>query len=247
MVMNIVLLDDDPIAIEDCRKILTEYAAENDMDLSVTAYQKEDQLLDQAEDIQPDVAILDIRMGEESHDGIQTGTLINERWPACCVIYLTDYITYASDVYRTKHSYFVLKDQLSDRVGELFGLVQKYKEELLQKQTVSKGIFTSGRKKVSFYPGEILYFERSLRTTKMVTSSGDYTLQEKIGELEEQVRDMFPGSTFCRCHNSYLINIEAVTTMHSSSFTMQDGAAIPISRKYMQQAREAFMTGKSTC
>lgn len=56
----------------------------------------------------PRVAVLDIRMA--GMDGIELAKRLNALVPGCAVIFLTAYLSYAPDVYETRHVYFVLKN-----------------------------------------------------------------------------------------------------------------------------------------
>ena len=63
----------------------------------------------------PRVAVLDIRMA--GMDGIELAKRLNALVPGCAVIFLTAYLSYAPDVYETRHVYFVLKSELDRRIG----------------------------------------------------------------------------------------------------------------------------------
>ena len=62
----------------------------------------------------PRVAVLDIRMA--GMDGIELAKRLNALVPGCAVIFLTAYLSYAPDVYETRHVYFVLKNELDRRI-----------------------------------------------------------------------------------------------------------------------------------
>lgn len=47
----------------------------------------------------------------ELDNGIQVAGMLNEKWPDCAIIYVTNYLFYAIDIYQTEHIYFVLKEQ----------------------------------------------------------------------------------------------------------------------------------------
>ena len=46
---------------------------------------------------------------------------------------------------------------------------------------------------------------------------------------------------FVRCHNSFLISLDAVQSYQADCFTMADGAEIPISRSYRQTCKQQFL------
>ena len=229
--MRIVVLDDDSLARRNCLELLEKYASDHRLQVTVSEYASEEDMLKGEADQAPDVAFLDIRMGTDEEDGIQAAARINRMWPDCHIVYVTDYVVYVSDVYRTRHTYFVLKDRFQERIEELFDIILK------KKAAVRKITFDCGRKKVTLSPKEIIYFERSLRITKMVTKDPEYILNEKLSALEE----MLPEGLFCRCHTSYLINLNEVREMHRKEFILKGGRQITISRMYQQSARDEFL------
>ena len=55
----------------------------------------------------PDIAVLDIQMGEM--DGISLAKRLNALTPSCRIIFVTSYLAFATEVYSTEHVYFILK------------------------------------------------------------------------------------------------------------------------------------------
>ena len=102
-------------------------------------------------------AFMDIELEKES--GIHIASLLNEKWKNCAIVYLTNYLFYATDTYQTEHIYFVLKTQFESRIKEVF-------EKLfhLEKQNEKSLYFELlGGNSVCLSPNEILYFERETR------------------------------------------------------------------------------------
>lgn len=165
-------------------------------------------------------------------DGIEAVKTINRRWKNCQVVYLTDYLNYATEVYQTNHTFFVLKEQFASRIGEVFNKV----DEVI-KHTPKNIIFSClGKEKVILTYEDIIFFERNRRVTILETVWGRYEIHEKINEIMEQVGT----SEFIRCHNSYIVYLPAVRELHRDFFIMRNGAKILISRSYQKVAREAF-------
>ena len=61
----------------------------------------------------PDIAVLDIQMGEM--DGISLAKRLNALTPSCRIIFVTSYLAFATEVYSTEHVYFILKSQMPFR------------------------------------------------------------------------------------------------------------------------------------
>jgi DNA-binding LytR/AlgR family response regulator len=49
------------------------------------------------------------------------------------------------------------------------------------------------------------------------------------------------GEGFLRCHRSYLVNIDYVSSISHSELTLTDGAKLPLSRSMYNAANEAFI------
>ena len=45
---------------------------------------------------------------------------------------------------------------------------------------------------------------------------------------------------FCRCHKSYIVNMEHIDSIGDNVFVLTDGKTVKISRAYMQSAKKAY-------
>ena len=113
----------------------------------------------------PRVAVLDIRMA--GMDGIELAKRLNALVPGCAVIFLTAYLSYAPDVYETRHVYFVLKRELDRRIGSALraALAETAAPASLQLATAH------GYRNVPVT--DVLFLERILRKTRVVLTDGE--------------------------------------------------------------------------
>ena len=59
---------------------------------------------------------------------------------------------------------------------------------------------------------------------------------------QESPETLISGSGhFVRCHQSYWVNLKHVQAIGSNHFTMDSGSGIPISRTYLQEAKQRFL------
>lgn len=235
MNLRIGICDDETIWQEKAVKILESYGEQQNLDLTVSCFGDGESLMAYSE--KPfHVLFMDIELGNDN--GIDFVHSINEKWPNCQIIYLTNYISYAMDVYRTKHIYFIIKDRFEERLGEV---MDKIYHQLMQRK--KKLIFSvHGCEKLSLRPKEILYFERDRRVTRIHTVSGEYITNEKIGDLMERL----PAVDFVRCHNSYIVYLPAVETYSKGAFLLHNGKTILISRGYTAKTEKAFIRWAKT-
>ena len=178
----------------------------------------------------PRIAVLDIRM--EGMDGIQLAEQINEMLPECAVIFLTAFLEYATDVYETRHVYFILKSELEQRIGSALGKALDGERMPLRLR------LSSGSAVKSILLRDILYLERVLHKTRVCTRDGTEMVTAPPAELLKDA----PEGMFIRCHQSYWVNYEHITAMGKSEFVLSDGTKIPISRTFRGSARAAFFS-----
>ena len=150
--------------------------------------------------------------------------------PLCQIIFLSSYLSYATEVYETEHIYFILKSQLHQRIGPalhqaLTALGDRSVQITAQKDGSTHVIALQ----------DVLYLERNLRKTKVITQQGVFLTQESPETL------ISGFGHFVRCHQSYWVNRKHVQAIGSNHFTMDSGSGIPISRTYLQEAKQRFL------
>ena len=184
-----------------------------------------------AGDYTPDIAVLDIQM--DGMDGIELAHRLNELAPECRIIFLTSYLSFAPDVYETRHAYFVLKNQISERIGAALhkALLTLPDDELCLR-------FKSGGAARLLPVREVLYLERRLHKTRIATTSEEAFTQTAPQELVSAL----PEGLFIHCHQSFWVNREHISELAKGVFVLTDGERIPISRTYLKAAREAFLS-----
>ena len=173
----------------------------------------------------PRIAILDIELDGE--DGISLAGRLNALLPDCSVIYLTAYLQYAPEVYDTRHTYFIVKQDASQRLGPA---IRKALEEQQQDDTIC--FRTAGGLRFARCR-DIVYLERILHKTKihlqhedcLTTASPSELLRSHVGR-------------FMRCHQSYWVNPDFIRSMRAESFLLTDGTTLPITRTYRSRVRE---------
>ncbi len=177
------------------------------------------------------MVFLDIELSQDT-DGIQLAGEINRRWSQCLVVYLTNYLYYATEVYQTEHAYFVLKEQFPQKAGMV---LDKLLHTLARRD---RKLFFTGRSQteLALAPGEIAYFERRGRVTQVVTHQGRFEIPDKISDLAARL----PWPEFVRCHCSYLVSLPAIRQFSAGEIRMHNGDLLPISRSCREQFQEAF-------
>ena len=182
----------------------------------------------------PDVAFLGVTLWDG--DGIALAEKLNELVPACRIIFLSDSLHDATEVYRAEHVWFILHDELEQRIGPALQRalsVPDFKR--------GKGLLVKGKGRVCFVPLEkILYLERDGHKTLIRTEDGEYVSSERpFRLLEGGLADVF-----IRSHMSYWVNREKIAAIERDEFVLCCGRRVPISRSWRSAARHAFLDEK---
>lgn len=232
--MRVGICDDDALWSRKAEKIICRYAEQTETQMEVICFTAPEEL-EHYEGYPLDVLFMDIVLEDETGEknGIDLVTTVNAKWNDCQIVYLTNYLFYATEVYHTEHVFFALKEQFEERVVEIFGKVLHQLSQTREKLVFS----VIGGKEVSLAPADIFCFERNGRTTDIITMYGTYPVWDKLSALIERL----PEPDFVRCHNSYIVYLPAVREMLADAFIMDDGRKVMISRSYRKKARAAFM------
>ena len=226
--MTIVLCSDDISYLKEAESIVGEYEQEHGFSFVIKVFRDGEILCAQGE-TQPAILFLDIQSNAQR--GVETAQKVNIKWPKCRIIFLAESFSIAADVYQARHIYFILKPQLREMI-----------EPAMEKALRDIGtddcmlMFHAGKSDIALRAGEILFFERSLHKTTIVTPEETYETREKLSDIAKKL----PVMMFVRSHNSYLVAVSAIRKMGKNNMELVNGKAIPISRQHQKEVKAAF-------
>ena len=228
--MIIGICDDDKIWYRRAEGLIEQYAEETGQEVALCYFPDTEALL-AYEGAPLEALFMDIELNGEN--GVKAALQVNAKWAHCQIVFLTNYLNYATDVYEAEHVMFVLKEQFAERLGSVFAKIAHEREQH-RKQLCFVCV---GKQTVYLAPDEIYYFERRGRKTIIETVWGSYELFDKI----EDIMKRLPEGEFVRCHNSYVVYLPNIKEAKSGTFQMRNGQMITISRGYEKETKTAFM------
>ncbi len=237
--LRIGICDDDKKILDGTRKLIEEYAIRTYRKASIKEFNSGEELLDFLDGDTSevlDMVFMDIEM--KGISGIEASKRLNRILPGCVIIYLTGHIQYASDVYATSHSHFVLKGELSERLSDIFGKLDSAQKRSLDSHLIVK--VRSGSLIVK--ENSIQCLERDKRITYIKTKDGIIRTRQSLDSLADELNPM----RFIRCHNSYVVSFDAIREYRRAEFILANDYKVPISRKYADEVREAFLRWSRT-
>ena len=171
--------------------------------------------------------------GDEPKDGICVAKELNRRWPGTQIVYLTNYLHYAVDVYETMHIWFLVKDRFEEKLP----LVLDKAEEIGRREAQRFVFEAEDRSMVNLPVEDLYYLERYDRRTRIVSKQGEYRSRDRLAVLMR----LLPQDSFARCHNSILVSLPKVKELHRSTLRMENGEEVQISRAYVNVFHRRFL------
>jgi len=231
-ILRVALCDDEQSWLDESARILRAYAQQTDLLLELSSYHEGHELLEKQTEA-PDVLFTDIELGP-NESGIDLVRLVARRWPRCQIVYVTNFLRYAPEVYVTEHLWFVLKDHFANRLPEIM--------EKLEHQMNDDGrvllLETIEHEMLSLPCPQIASLERRGRATIIKATEGNcYQVPDRLPTL----LDRLPGRVFVRCHASYAVNLNHVRVVRTDTMVLDDGSIIPISRRYARNFRNRYL------
>lgn len=229
--MKILICDDNEIILKKYKMILEGYLDAHNICFTLNLFSTPDRVLLFAKHNYIDLAFLDIELAGEN--GIELAKKLNYLQPGCQIVYLTNYLEYATEVYDTRHNAYVLKKQFPERVAQVM-------EKVLasMKRDEKKIAISDGKNMFLLLEKELVLVERCQRYTILHMENGEkYKTKEKLLEVEK----LLDKKLFMRCHNSYLVSMMHIKQYRRNAVLLDNDTEITISRQYIKPVREQFL------
>ncbi len=178
-----------------------------------------------------DILFMDIDMGE--YNGISMAKVINQENHDLRIIFISNHLKFATEVYDTRHLYFVLKSEAEIRIPKsLHAACEHY-------------IKTNSKKIVIKYQGletillqkDICYVEVFGRYLYIHSGSESYQCIETLKSIESRL-----NQAFCRCHKSILVNMDYIRHLNRTKCELITGEVLPVSLTYYQAFHDSYLT-----
>lgn len=227
------LLDDNAAWLERGRRALVDFAHERGAEIAISCYSSAQEMLSQQQ-VAPDVLFTDIELGGKGN-GIELAKDINETWPSCCIVYVTNYLEYALDVYATKHVWYMLKSDFERRLPEVYDKLVS----LLEDGKAQFVVRTTDRRLVTVRCLDVVSIERRGRVTILSMVDGQ---QLSVPNRLVELLGHMPATMFARSHASFAANLSHVRQVGKDMAVLDNEMTVPLSKRYGPAFRNAFLT-----
>lgn len=230
--LNIAVCDDEIFYLETINKILYTNFTDNQFNISLFNSITDFRTVFDSDSSVFDIVITDIEM--KNANGIEFAEYIRSKNEQTRIIFITNYIDYATEVYNTDHTYFVLKNNAENRlplaVKKAVSQLEKINDDFIAIETLAS-------ETVVIKVSEIVYVERLLRETIIYTLSGKEATHLNLDKINKKINK----NIMARIHRSYMVNMKHVKRFTGTEVTMTNDIVLKITRSYKKSFKEAFM------
>lgn len=173
--------------------------------------------------------LLDVEFGADN--GLGVAAALRERDADFSLIYVTSHRGYVFDSFDTHPLHYLLKPVEEDKLAGLL------REDYRRRYQDARLYLKAGSKHLSLSYGDIYAVEAALHRVFLHLKDGKEEWSGSLTELAPQL----PGWRFCRCHHSFFINLTHVTELVRYEARLDNGAVIPVSKRFYKSAVEQYI------
>ena len=168
-----------------------------------------------------------------SRNGINFAVLAKQQFPELKVIFVTAHNKYCSDMFAAKPCGFIQKPITFEKVRRTFELINEdtIQDDSITIQSTKYSMLKLKYSDISFIEGRakhIIFYDSQFNVISETRG--------KVSDLADSLPEIF-----FRCHQSYIVNLNYVTSMERSDFVIKHNKHVPISQKYASQAKKEFV------
>lgn len=176
-----------------------------------------------------DLLCLDILM--EGKSGMEFARQLRQRDEKTSILFITNSQEFLKDGYEVRPIQYLLKPVERQELERALETDLRLNH---QPDTVNIRTGTG----ITVLPlNELWYVESRDHLTVAKLERGEKSFRIWLSDMEQ----LLPQDRFCRCHNSYLVNMRRISRLDRKGLLLENGEWIPIGRSYYKSAREKLV------
>ena len=237
--IRIAVCDDEKYFREKIGALLQEYSSAREFGINVESFASGEEFLASEKKEMFDVIFLDINM--EGMNGIETAQKIRQFSEDIVLIFITAYVAYSPEGYKVNAIRYLLKDSDSFKTA-FWECMDAVRNKLMVVEKKEKFEFQG--KELVIPLSHIVYMESNLHKVTFYIKGKEiqaYTMYEKLDAIEERLRKT---QSFCRIHQSYLINLKYVDEVKRYQVLLNTGEILNIAKPRYKEVEMQYITYK---
>jgi len=176
-----------------------------------------------------DILLLDIQMG--IINGMDTARKIRTLDEDVEIIFITSLIEYALEGYEVRAYRYLIKPVKYDDLKEY--IINCIKEVDIKNKYI---MVKEQGSRIKIDINEITYIEVQKENLTIHTLNQIYKIKGTISNIEKEIN----CSRFCRCHKSFLVNLEHVKSIKQYASILENSEEVPVSRYRFKETKDKF-------
>lgn len=152
--------------------------------------------------------------------------------PSCQVILISDLNCILDEDYDIAQLFLLPKEHVPLRLVTVIDRAVK----LIQQKNERYFFVQANREKLLLPCSRVLYMEKMLRKTELVTSENRVSTYQIPSELLENAK----AENFVQCHRSYFVNLANIYSIGTTEITLLNGDHLPIGNTYAKKLVEQY-------
>ncbi len=234
MKINIVVCDDENIALKiDCTYI-EELAKKYKVDASITGFLSGEKVLEHMEHNEIDMVFLDIDL--KGINGINVAAKLLKKNPRVIIIFITAHREFALDAFTVEAFSYLVKPIDPDRLERVFRKAVMQVNDINNRLQRVPLIITEDNIKRKISQANILYIERVGSQSIIFTKIARHSVYETITSLINRLED-----NFLQINQGIIVNLEEVAVIKGHLVTMKTGEVFSIGRTYSKDVKKKYL------
>lgn len=213
--MRILICDDEQYFVDELKTYVENFMKQRHRQCEVYTSINAKEIAEN--DIEYEIAFLGIKM--TPIDGISLAGVLKERNKKTVVFFLTSFGEYQDDAMDAGAFRFFEKPICEERLYS--GMIKAL--EYIDRNYIDFFATVNNEKK-RIAVNDVVYVERKNRQVILVTVNGEFVTRESFDYWNASLRNSF----FFRVHNSFIINLNYITSYKYTEITLQEGVVIPV-------------------
>lgn len=226
--INLAICDDDKFFRSDLRKFINTELELCGLKCRIAEFDCAETLNAWLEKTDCHILFLDIKM--KGMDGVSAARNLRRAGKQTQIIFVTCYADYVFQGYDVRAVHYILKPYDPEKVASALHTAL----DLLEAEAENYYVINQKQGSIRLPLSSVKYFSSNRRKIHVVTTSGEYTFYEKLGDLESRLPD-----AFVRSHNRYLIHLKYLQEIRKNT-AIVDGEELPVSRSCKSGLSIAF-------
>lgn len=231
--MRIAICEDNESHAQILNQYIQSWAKHQGLTVCIACYQSAEAFLfEWSKDNTFDLAFLDIEL--KHINGLELAQDIRKQDQGMLLVFTTGLQDYVFRGYEVQAFRYMLKPIKEKECIKTLDAAY----HVFLNQTDDTYAIVQERESIRLFKREILYFEMDNHYVIAHTVRGVYRYKDKLSHIAL----MLGEPRFCRCHRSYIVNLEHVSTINQKKVEIDYGDILPISRVRWQSLNQCFIS-----